>query len=287
LWEGQTGRLFTEFAVAITAAVFFSTVVALTLAPMLCAKLLKPNREDPRLGLLIDAVMTRVETAYEKLLRRAAKMKFFSACCFVAICALTALGWTQLRSEYEPTEDRSVVTLRLRAPEGTGFYTMLADANKITDAAMPLVASGEAVSYMSVVPSFSSADGAANRGFGFCELVPPEQRKLTAAQVMQQLRQKVGHIPGVAAQPFLPAGIGARGAPVQFVIGGPDYDELVQWRDKIIAACRQYPGITDVDYDYKETRPQFHVTIDRERANQLGVPPEEIGSTLETLFGLK
>ncbi|MDR0867782.1 MAG: efflux RND transporter permease subunit [Planctomycetota bacterium] len=287
LWQGQTGRLFTEFAVTITAAVLFSTAVALTLTPMLCSKLFRPRAEDSFLTRLVDGVMARVEKFYLAGLRRFTRHRFLAACAFAALCVLTALGWQRLPSEYEPQEDRSVVMMRLTAPEGTNFYAMLDNAAAVTDAVYPLVDSGVATSFMSVVPSFGGGDGAVNRGFGIFELVEPERRALSAAGLMSKLRAEVAPLPGVRVQPFLPAGIGARGSPVQFVIGGPDYDELVQWRDRILAACATYPGLTDVDYDYKETTPQFHINIDRDRADALGVSAKTIGDTLETMLGSK
>ena len=88
-------------------------------------------------------------------------------------------------------------------------------------------------------------------------------------------------------QPFLPSGIGSRGNPVQFVIGGPDYNELVKWRDILLEKAKNYPGLVDVDYDYKETTPQLHVEVDRDRANELGISASVIGTTLETMLGSK
>ena len=88
-------------------------------------------------------------------------------------------------------------------------------------------------------------------------------------------------------QPFLPSGIGSRGNPVQFVIGGPDYNELVKWRDILLEKAKNYPGLVDVDYDYKETMPQLHVEVDRDRANELGISASVIGTTLETMLGSK
>jgi multidrug efflux pump len=232
--------------------------------------------------------MGKLEIVYERVLRGLARIKILTGAVFAAICILTVLGWQVLPSEYEPMEDRSVVMLRLTAPEGTNFYAMSDYANQLTEVLYPMVDSvGIAKSLMMMVPGFGSGEGAVNRGFGILEFIDVRRRQLNTQEITGQLREMVAEVPGVSIQPFLPAGIGARGSPVQFVIGGPDYAELVRWRDLIIAKCHDYPGLADLQYDYKETTPQLHVDIDRERANELGIPTATIGATLETMLGSK
>lgn len=285
LWAGKTGKLFTEFAVAMTAAVCFSSLVALTLTPMLCSKLLKPREQDSLLSKIVDFVIGKIENAYSQSLHQVAKVKILSVLIFLAICVLMIWGWENTASEYEPQEDRAAIMLQLQAPEGTNFYAINDYANQLTKVLYPLVESGVARNLMMVIPTFGDSDGAVNRGFCTLELVDWHARQATAASLMPQIRQATNNVTGIVAQPYLPTGISGRGSPVQFVIGGPDYDELVKWRDIMMARCLEYPGLVDVQYDYKETTPQLHVNIDRERANELGVAADVIGSTLETMLG--
>ncbi|OQA88976.1 MAG: Multidrug efflux pump subunit AcrB [Lentisphaerae bacterium ADurb.Bin242] len=286
LWAGQTGRLFTEFAVAMTAAVCFSSVVALTFTPMLCSKLLT-HKEVSFLGRVIEFCMKKCEHVYDQLLRAAARIPILILFLFLAICVLMVWGWARLPSEYEPLEDRGMVNIRMQAPEGTNFYTMNDASMEMMNMVYPIVESGEGTILMVVVPQFGDSQGAANTGFAMLELEEWAKRKRTSQQITAELRRKLAEIPTLKLQPFLPSGIGARGNPVQFVIGGPDYTELVRWRDILLEKAKTYPGLVDVDYDYKETTPQLHVEVDRERANELGVQAKVIGTTLETMLGSK
>ncbi len=237
LWSGKTGKLFTEFSVTITAAVCFSSVVALTLTPMMCSKMLKTRNEDSFLSSCVDWGLGKMENAYDWLLRKCAKMKILCTCAFGAICILMVLGWQQIPGEYEPQEDRSVIMLNMQAPEGTNFYRMSNYADQVTECIMPYIENGEAKDLMMVVPSFGDSDGAVNRGTGILELSPWSQRKESASELLAQIRQDLSALPGIPVQPYLPNGIGARGSAVQFVIGGSSYEELVEWRDKILAKC--------------------------------------------------
>ncbi len=287
LWEGKTGKLFAEFAVAMSAAVCFSSVVALTLTPMLCSKFLKPKTEDSLLVKIIDTVIGWLEKGYDYTLRKAANVKFLFICFFIAVCILTVWGWLHVPSEYEPEEDRAVIMMRMQAPEGTNYYAMKAYADAATDKAYPLIESGEAKNLMVVVPTFGDSEGAVNRGFAILELQEWAKRKRSARDILTGLRKELHELPGLPVQPFLPNGIGSRGNPVQFVLGGPEYPELVKWRDIILEKCKDYPGFVDIQWDYKETTPQLHVEIDTERAGELGISNQDIGLTLETMLGSK
>ena len=287
LWEGKTGKLFAEFAVAISAAVCFSSVVALTLTPMLCSKMLKQEDEKNLIIRMVNAVIGFCEKIYDKSLRTVAKAKIITFAVFIAICILTVWGWKSLPSEYEPEEDRAVIMLRMQAPEGTNYYTMSGYANQTTDAVFPLLDQGLAKNLMVVVPTFGDSEGAVNRGFAILELQEWGNRDKSAREILDKLRGDLNRIPGLPIQPFLPNGIGSRGNPVQFVIGGPEYPELVKWRDIILEKCKSYPGFVDIQWDYKETTPQLHVDINTKRADELGISTEEIGVTLETMLGSK
>jgi multidrug efflux pump len=112
------------------------------------------------------------------------------------------------------------------------------------------------------------------------------KRDVTTNDVVDSLRSELGKLPGVRANPSVRTGlVRSRGQPVQIVLGGPDYAELAQWRDRLLARMEQNPGLFSVDSDYKETRPQMRVDIDRQRAADLGVSVTAIGSALESMMG--
>jgi multidrug efflux pump len=113
-----------------------------------------------------------------------------------------------------------------------------------------------------------------------------DKRKVTTDDVVSQVRKELGSLPGVRVNPQLRTGLTRNnGQPFQLVIGGPDYAELAQWRDRILARMEKNPNFFSADSDYKETRPQMRVEIDHARAADLGVSVNEIGRTLETMMG--
>ncbi|MGI2029830.1 efflux RND transporter permease subunit [Endozoicomonas acroporae] len=113
-----------------------------------------------------------------------------------------------------------------------------------------------------------------------------DDREVSAAEVMGQIRQLMAGIPNVRAIPVMRSTIGGRSeAPMQFVLGGGSFDQLVAWADVIAKQARDNPGLRDVDIDFNQNQPQLEITIDRERAQELGISAEEIGATLETMLG--
>ncbi|ELT96663.1 hypothetical protein CAPTEDRAFT_186311 [Capitella teleta] len=113
-----------------------------------------------------------------------------------------------------------------------------------------------------------------------------DDRDVSAAEVMGQVRQLMAGIPNVRAIPVMRSTIGGRSeAPIQYVLGGGSFDQLVEWADIIAEKARENPGLRDVDIDFNQNQPQLEITIDRDRAQELGVSAEEIGATLETMLG--
>jgi multidrug efflux pump len=117
-------------------------------------------------------------------------------------------------------------------------------------------------------------------------LKPWNERDASTDEVVDQLRGDLSQLTGVRAMPRTGGGlVRVRGQPVQVVLGGPEYEEIAQWRDRLMARMEQNPGFYGVDSDYAETRPQMRVEIDRQRAADLGVSVGDIGRTLETMMG--
>ena len=287
LWQGKTGKMFTEFAVAMSAAVCCSSIVALTLTPLMCSRMLSAKKEDSLLGRGVDWLMTRAQNGYRRLLNGITKIKLFTTFFFAVICLFVVWGWKILPSEYEPFEDRGVFFVMVEAPEGTGFYAMTDLIKQIAPVTTSVFEPHEFKAGMLILPMWIGADGAVNGARLILDFTPWRERTRTSSEVVSELRGKLHEIPGARVMPQLPPGIGTRGNPVQFVIGGPDYKDLLGWRDMLLEKIRSYPGLLDVNYDYKETTPQFHVQINTERAAELGVSARAVGSAMEILLGSK
>jgi len=287
LWEGKAGKMFTEFAVAMSAAVCFSSLVALTLTPLLCARLLKSHEEVSLVGRCVDWFMGHLERGYRAFLGMITKLKIFTTLLFATICVFVAWGWKLIPTEFEPLEDRGFFFVMMQAPEGTGFYEMNKLVDQFIPASMAAFEEHELKWGLLLLPGHFGSDGAVNTARLILDFTPWRERSRTSIEVLNQTRPLLAKIPGARALPSLPTGISTRGMPVQFVIGGPDYKELLVWRDTLMQKVKGYPGFLDVDYDYKETTPQFHVAINKDRAAELGVSTKSIGGALETLLGSK
>ena len=175
--------------------------------------------------------------------------------------------------------------LIVRGPEGATFDYMKDYMDEVEARTMPLVESGEVQRLLVRAPSFFGGERY-NAGIVIFVLKPWNQRR-SAWEIMDDVRARVEGLPGVRAFPIMRQGFGGgRGQPVQFVIGGGTYEELVSWRDTLIdAIAERMPELRGVDSDYKETQPQLRISIDHNRAGSLGVSVREIGLTLQTMLG--
>jgi len=284
---GTVGRVFTELAVAIAAAVGFSSLVALTLAPMLCSKLLAPANQESWLQRGITALFDRLGRGYGGLLRLCIANPLAIGALVVGLGWLSVILVQHIPSEFAPKEDRGAFFIIVNGPEGAGFDYTQRYMHRIEDMLMPMVETGEATRVLVRVPlSFGRID-TANSGIGIVVMAPWQERDRSTFAVMGETFGMLSGLPGVRAFPVMRQGLsrGAPKQPVQFVIGGGSYAELAAWRDVIVEKAEAWPGLISVESDYKETKPQLIVSIDRNRAADLGVPLVQIGSALATLLG--
>ncbi len=290
--EGNSGRLFRELSVALAAAVALSAFIALTLTPMMCSKLLRPHVKETGFNAWMNRQLGRVSAGYGRRVGRMVNLP--SARLLVLVLAVMAgcatvavLLFLRVPSELAPAEDRGRFFLMMDGPEGAGFDYTVTRMQQVEGIVLEQVGDGGPV---------QRANSRVPRGWGGSEEMHTGQiivfledwstRTTPTDQVVADLRAQFAELPGVQVRASVPGGlVGSRGQRYQLVLGGPDYAELAQWRDRMLARMEQNPGIMDPDSDYKETRPQMRVEINRARAADLGVSVTEIGRTLETMMG--
>lgn len=286
--DGTTGRLFREFGVAVAAAVMFSSFVALTLTPMLCSKLLVENKKEGWFYKSTEKLFVGMSAGYGWLLARVLKIPYIIASIAVALSALAYNFYERVPKEFAPTEDRGVFYMPVSAPEGASMEYTKRNVLKIEEIFNPLVESGEAERVFAFIGTFRQP-GPANTAFMLTRLVPWEDRDRSQQEIVKSFFPALLAVPGVRAFAINPASLGQRGfrAPVQIILGGPSYDVINEWADRIIERASENPNLLNLDKDYQETQPQIHLDIDRDRAANLGVSLENIGRTLETLMGAR
>jgi len=283
---GDIGRLFAEFAITMAAAVSFSSVVALTLSPMLASKVLRPKSSMNALTRFVEAQVIKLQNVYGKSLRGALRHPVISVIVFIGVLGSAGFLFTQIPAEYAPSEDRGVFFVIVTGPEGATYSYMEEYMTEIESRLLPYIASGEAMRLLVRAPGSFGSTAAFNSGRVTFVLNDWSMRR-PANEIMAEVRERLSDMPGVRAFPVMRQGFGAGiQKPVQFVIGGGSYEELTAWRDILLKKIEESnPGLDGIDWDYKETKPQLEVDVDYDRASELGVTISEIGRTLETMLG--
>ncbi len=283
--EGQTGRLFTEFAMAMAAAVIFSSIVALTLTPMLCSRILRKEGDSNKFHSQGMKRLKIIETAYITFLKRLFKRPILVLASLIPVLGISYILFITLPSEFMPLEDQGRFFVMVKGPEGTSYNNMKRHMHDVENDMMSLISEGKAENVLSRIPSFGVASSV-NSGIGIIKLEDWSKREQSAQEIRIELSRKLAKHPNVRAFVMMPRGIsGGTGSPVQFVLQGTDYAELSRWRDVMMQQGRQYPGLVGLDSDYEATKPQLLVDIDITRAADLGVSVTTIGRTLETMLG--
>jgi multidrug efflux pump len=284
--EGDVGRLFSEFALTMAAAVLFSSLVALTLAPALASKVLRPSEGENRLTRMIDHNFTVVNGIYRRCLTFVLRHPVIALVTFFAIVAASVLLFRTVPQEYTPQEDRGSFFTFVRGPEGATYEYMTPYMNEIERRMMPYVESGEVQRLLVRTPGGFGGVPQFNTGVLIVVLSPFGERR-SGFEIVDEVRGVLSDLPGVFAFPVMRQGFGSSAdKPLQFVIGGGTYQELARWRDELVAAIdADNPGLLGLDWDYKETQPQLKVHIDYNRAADLGVSIADVGRTLETMLG--
>jgi multidrug efflux pump len=278
------GRIFSELAVTISAAVIFSSILALSLAPMMCSKLLHSAATENPFTHKLDSAFEWLSTRYQRALRFTLRAPWLAVVAGVAV-TFGAYALLQLiPQEYAPAEDQGQFNGMLQAPEGTSYERLSSEALQVEQAMEPYFDSGVIQRGIVSVPGWGGRSGIVN-----VTLKPWNERDVTTQDVLDDLNAKWTEIPGLRVIAFMRSGVGRGGGggggqPVQLVLGGPSYDELARWRDIIIDRAAENPGLLRLDSDLKETQPQVLVRVDNDRAASLGVSARSIGETLQAIM---
>ena len=286
--EGSTGRLFSELGIALGSAVAFSALIALTLCAMMCSKLLIPIERESALSKSIHGATNWMESVYRRALLASLNVPGIVIGILIAISAGAYGLFLLVPAEIAPAEDRGVFDINVSMAEGTGFDAAHAQMLQIENELLPMVKDGTASRVIIRVPGSFGQSSDFNSGRGIVVLAPWGERP-PQAEVIEAVSAKLRKFPAVRAnanaRSSFSRGGGGGQTPVQFVLGGNSFEELIVWRDRMLERAERYPGLTNVDADYKETKPQLSVSIDKTRAAELGVSTQTIGRTLETLLG--
>ena len=275
--QGTAGRLFNEFGIALAGAVVVSSFVALSLTPMLSAKILRVPASHGKLFLVFERTFERIATLYRKSLDTAIHHRLFVVGAGVASILLAVFAFTRLEREFLPPEDRGAIITFVVAPEGSSLqytegYQLQADEI--------LARVPEVESYFSITGFF----GGVNSGIIFARLADWADRERSVDEVLAEIRPQLFGIPGLFAFASAPAAIGF-GSPVNYVVRHPNFDSLAVAMDRMTARARQIPGLLNVDTNLRVNKPELTVSYERDRAEDAGVAISDVSNALQALLG--
>jgi len=281
---GNTGRLFSEFALTVASAVIVSGFVALTLTPMMCSKLLRGHVRHGRIYNATEHWLQALNHGYRSLLAKALRARWLVVGIGLVIGGSSVLSYMTLKSELAPVEDRGFIISIILAPEGSTMEYTDSYARQIEQVFKQVPEVGN---YFMVIAPGLQRPNPVNFAIGFISLKPWSERKRSQMEISHWLRPRISTLPGVLAFPIDPPSLGQsfRNTPVQFVVQGGSYAQLQEFMDILLPKLREYPGLANIDTDLKLNKPQLNVQLDRDKLADTGVDVETIGRTLETMLG--
>ena len=277
---GRTGRLFAEFALTLAGAVVVSGFVALTLTPMMCSKLLRHNPAPNRFDSGMEVLLVALTRGYTRALRGVLAHRWV----VVVIMALSAgLSWwlfSTAKSELSPLEDRGVIIMPVRAPDGA----TLDFTARYLDAIDAVVAT---------YPEFDRrfmfmGGGQVSSATAVMRTVDWSARDRSTQELARSLLPRMSALPGVNAFPITPPSLGQgfRERPINYVIQTSDsYDNLALVSQQFIAEMTRNPGFVQPDSDLQLNKPEIFMDVDRARAADMGVTVDSVARTVETMLG--
>ena len=292
--QGNVGRLFSEFGVSVAAAVLFSALVALTLTPMMTSKLFAKGIHRGRLATAVDRWFKSFAGVYNSALRwslagrRPIWVLTGAGLSAAMVLSLVLIGWPwsgmRLPQELAPQEDRGRIQVFVVGPEGASLEYTQRQLDVVAAIAKDEVDRGNAARVIQRTGNFNS-QSSVNNGMVMLPLKDWGERPDTAQQIVQRLRVRTQDIPGARVIPQTPGGLGGGGKPVQIVLEGPEYAQLAQVGEKVMAAAASNPGLANFEMNYQERQPQLRVTVDRNKSGDLGVSLTNVARALETMLG--
>lgn len=280
--EGFVGRLFREFGVVIGAAVLISAFVSLTLTPMLNAYLIKGgHQKTSKFYDLTEPYFQKLNNGYADSLKNFMKRKWLSFPILIGCIGLIVLFFNSIQKETAPYDDRSLVSVNVTAPEGASYeYTdrFMQELNDLITDSIP----EKKVALIITAPGFGS--GAANTGRVRLALVDPDKRQRSQKEIAEKLTKWTKQYPeaktNVSEQPTI--AVNRRGGlPIQYIIQAPNFEKLREKIPEFMDEVSQDPTFSNSDVNLKFNKPEIYVTIDREKAESLGVSVLDVAQTLQ------
>jgi multidrug efflux pump len=277
---GRTGRLFTEFALTLAGAVIVSGFVALTLTPMMCSKLLRHNPTPNRFDRGMERVLVALTAGYTRVLRGVLAQRWVVLVIMAVSAGLSGWLFAHAKSELSPLEDRGVIIMPVRAPDGATLDYTARNLDAI-----------DAIG--ATYPEFDRrfmflGNGQVSTATALFRTVDWTERSRSTPELARSLLPRMNALPGVSAFPITPPSLGQgfRERPVSYVIQTNDsYDNLARVSQQFMAELAKNPGFVQPDSDLQLNKPEIFMDVDRARAADMGIAVDSVARTVETMLG--
>jgi multidrug efflux pump len=282
--EGFVGRLFREFGVVLAGAVLISAFVSLTLTPMLNARMVRKSHKKSRFYEMTEPFFERMTNNYANSLKNFLRRRWIAILIlFASVGLIFGLG-SILQDELSPLEDRNWMRLMLNAPEGASFEYTDAFVDKVTEFIVDSVPE-KRVCLTVTAPGFTGS-GAVNTGFVRLALVDASERERSQQEIADYIMKRSKNFPegkifAIQEQTISAGGGGRGGQPVQFVLQAPNFEKLKEVLPKFLEEANKNPVFQGVDVNLKFNKPELNITIDRDKAKNLGVSVADLAQTLQ------
>jgi HAE1 family hydrophobic/amphiphilic exporter-1 len=279
---GEAGGLFREFGFTLAMAVLLSSVVALTLCPVLASRVLKDRGGEPQVKGAFVRLGAALSGMYRRSLTWALSVPVIVVMASVLFAGAAVVAVGTIRQELTPAEDRAVVLLRVEAPQGVSLDYTFGKMREIEDVVAPFMDSGEVSNLFSIAGS----GGASNSGFMVMTLAQWDDRARSQQEIVADINRSLGAVIGVRAFAIQPNSLRIRGAGqgLSFAIVGASYDELSGQAEALVEKMEASPAFGQVRLGYDTTQPQLFIEVDRARASDLGIDIDGLGESLQAVL---
>lgn len=283
---GEAGRLFAEFGFVLAIAVVLSSSVALTLCPMLAARLPdtrdRPSDHRTAQGSGLGVVGRPFAAGFARLIDWALKAPLVVLAIAVVAAVASGVLIRDINQELVPEEDRGVILVWMTGPDGVGLEYTARQVEKVEEVLRPLRADGVVQTIFSIVGRYDM-----HRAYTVAPLQSWDDRTRTQQEIGDGLRRQLADIPGANVRIISPNSLGLRGAGggMEVALLGNNYEDLAAAGDAMIAAMNErFQGkMEDIRLSYQATQPELSLDIDRRRASDLGIPIDGIATTLQAM----
>ena len=278
--KGAAGKLFTEFGFVMASAVLISTFVALSACPALASIVLKARTIAP--GEKIVPRESLIVSTYRRAVKTALAMPLVVITIAVLFSGASWFVYQSLPRELTPSEDRGVLFVPITAPQGSSLKYTDNQAKQLDDK----ISAVKKQLGINTVFTFSGFGDRPYHSFVVLRLEPWEKRTLGHREIMRKLIPFTRQMLGARGFPVSPSGLGLRGSstPLRVVIGGPDYDTVKGWAQALQYKAETNDKLNNVEIDFEQNQPQLNLSVDRAKADDLGISVETIASTLQTML---